>query len=239
MIVWSGPIADGMQPWEAQDCHRPELDKDDAYGHRQRRNPRQWKQQVVLFCDANGIVKRLPPNQHIPFVLGHCALGLEVINKYTGDTLQLSFDTDNPRIEEVIHAAMETARGFLPEPAMVPPWEAAPEHDRRMVQVLNALLGRPPNDESSCVLAPGDVQALHRCIAEVEQKCDAELSATETHRRLIATIKRRYAKRKTCACCGQMGWKLPKCGGCKQVAYCSRECQEAHWPSHRQDCARR
>ena len=26
------------------------------------------------------------------------------------------------------------------------------------------------------------------------------------------------------------------CGGCKSVAYCSRRCQELHWPQHRKNC---
>ncbi|CAI5956158.1 unnamed protein product [Closterium sp. NIES-65] len=30
--------------------------------------------------------------------------------------------------------------------------------------------------------------------------------------------------------------KLRRCGGCGKVAYCSRECQKAHWPSHKLTC---
>jgi hypothetical protein len=29
------------------------------------------------------------------------------------------------------------------------------------------------------------------------------------------------------------GVKLKRCGGCKCVRYCSKECQEADWPAHR------
>ncbi|CAI5520108.1 unnamed protein product [Closterium sp. Naga37s-1] len=32
------------------------------------------------------------------------------------------------------------------------------------------------------------------------------------------------------------GVKLRRCSGCGKVAYCSRECQKAHWPSHRLTC---
>ncbi|CAI6010758.1 unnamed protein product [Closterium sp. NIES-65] len=32
------------------------------------------------------------------------------------------------------------------------------------------------------------------------------------------------------------GVKLRSCGGCGKVAYCSRECQKAHWPSHKLTC---
>ena len=30
--------------------------------------------------------------------------------------------------------------------------------------------------------------------------------------------------------------KLSQCGACKQVVYCSRGCQKAHWPVHKQQC---
>ncbi|CAI5505522.1 unnamed protein product [Closterium sp. Naga37s-1] len=32
------------------------------------------------------------------------------------------------------------------------------------------------------------------------------------------------------------GVKLRRCSGCGKVAYCSRECQKAHWPSHKLTC---
>ncbi|CAI7897345.1 unnamed protein product [Closterium sp. NIES-53] len=35
---------------------------------------------------------------------------------------------------------------------------------------------------------------------------------------------------------GGGGVKLRNCGGCGKVAYCSRECQKAHWPFHKLTC---
>ncbi|CAI7856482.1 unnamed protein product [Closterium sp. NIES-53] len=32
------------------------------------------------------------------------------------------------------------------------------------------------------------------------------------------------------------GVKFKNCSGCGKVAYCSRECQKAHWPSHKLTC---
>ena len=39
---------------------------------------------------------------------------------------------------------------------------------------------------------------------------------------------------RVCAVCGQESKK--SCSRCRQVRYCSRECQEEAWPSHRLDC---
>ncbi|CAI5522993.1 unnamed protein product [Closterium sp. Naga37s-1] len=47
-------------------------------------------------------------------------------------------------------------------------------------------------------------------------------------------------QRRVCSTgCGRVeggGVKLKSCGGCGKVAYCSRECQKAHWPSHKLTC---
>lgn len=39
-----------------------------------------------------------------------------------------------------------------------------------------------------------------------------------------------------CARCGGVATK--QCKGCRQVSYCGRECQAAHWAAHRTDCRR-
>lgn len=44
-----------------------------------------------------------------------------------------------------------------------------------------------------------------------------------------------------CRSCGKaktaVGGKLMQCARCKEVAYCSKECQKADWKKHRQECA--
>ncbi|OSD02201.1 hypothetical protein PYCCODRAFT_1411047 [Trametes coccinea BRFM310] len=45
---------------------------------------------------------------------------------------------------------------------------------------------------------------------------------------------------KYCKKCGKVGKGILKsCGGCKEVFYCSKECQKADWASHKIDCAGR
>ena len=34
------------------------------------------------------------------------------------------------------------------------------------------------------------------------------------------------------------GQPLMRCGGCNTFAYCSKQCQTAHWPNHKRDCKR-
>ena len=38
-----------------------------------------------------------------------------------------------------------------------------------------------------------------------------------------------------CALCGKGGAKS-KCGDCREVSYCSRDCQKAHWKTHKSEC---
>ncbi|KAH7119603.1 hypothetical protein B0J11DRAFT_508408 [Dendryphion nanum] len=39
-----------------------------------------------------------------------------------------------------------------------------------------------------------------------------------------------------CASCGADSSSLRRCSRCKQQRYCSRNCQKAHWPTHKQTC---
>ncbi|KAF8658429.1 hypothetical protein AX16_001980 [Volvariella volvacea WC 439] len=39
-----------------------------------------------------------------------------------------------------------------------------------------------------------------------------------------------------CAFCGKRAARLPRCSSCKQVAYCSGDCQKADWKKHKVSC---
>ena len=39
-----------------------------------------------------------------------------------------------------------------------------------------------------------------------------------------------------CSGCNQSGRRYKACGGCNSVWYCSRDCQRAHWPTHKREC---
>ena len=45
---------------------------------------------------------------------------------------------------------------------------------------------------------------------------------------------------KLCAVCGvgYLGEKIFKCSGCSEICYCSKDCQEKHWPEHKIACAK-
>jgi len=46
-------------------------------------------------------------------------------------------------------------------------------------------------------------------------------------------------KRNACEHCNKKTKdELKQCGRCKNVSYCSRECQVAHWPKHKIDCTK-
>ena len=39
-----------------------------------------------------------------------------------------------------------------------------------------------------------------------------------------------------CSNCNKIGEGFQKCGGCKRLAYCSKECQKNDWKKHKTDC---
>eukprot|EP01041_Mallomonas_annulata_P000541 gene541-1034_t len=42
----------------------------------------------------------------------------------------------------------------------------------------------------------------------------------------------------SCGHCEKSVVKLSQCGRCKQISYCGRECQVAHWKIHKKDCTK-
>jgi hypothetical protein len=43
----------------------------------------------------------------------------------------------------------------------------------------------------------------------------------------------------TCACCGATDLKLMLCTRCRDVSYCSRDCQAQDWKAHKAVCVKR
>lgn len=42
----------------------------------------------------------------------------------------------------------------------------------------------------------------------------------------------------SCAYCNKSSVELLRCSGCRNAFYCSKECQRAHWKTHKQQCTR-
>ncbi len=58
----------------------------------------------------------------------------------------------------------------------------------------------------------------------------------EEHMRRLATVD--DVLMPPCDGCGRQARHSRRCGGCRAARYCSRECQRAHWPLHRESCRR-
>eukprot|EP01117_Protostelium_nocturnum_P011207 TRINITY_DN4068_c0_g1_i1.p1 TRINITY_DN4068_c0_g1~~TRINITY_DN4068_c0_g1_i1.p1 ORF type:complete len:569 (-),score=203.37 TRINITY_DN4068_c0_g1_i1:52-1758(-) len=64
-------------------------------------------------------------------------------------------------------------------------------------------------------------------------KCSQEKEVETSFSRLNTNDE---GNQKTCEGCGKDATK--KCSVCKKIWYCGRECQVAHWPSHKKSCAK-
>ncbi|CAI5496114.1 unnamed protein product [Closterium sp. Naga37s-1] len=94
---------------------------------------------------------------------------------------------------------------------------------------VDTLATRPRYDASSTHVTPTTAAATGTA-GTAAPVADAEASAPNACRE----------RRCEAAGCGRMeggGVNLRSCGGCGKVAYCSRECQKAHWPSHKLTCS--
>ena len=58
---------------------------------------------------------------------------------------------------------------------------------------------------------------------------------SETGQRIFDTVATR-PNQEQCAHCGMTSDKLQTCSRCKDTKYCSKECQKAHFPTHKGPC---
>lgn len=81
-----------------------------------------------------------------------------------------------------------------------------------------------------------NIDVLHKFLLEsyeaIKKRSESQITQEEA-KKLIAKATRKVGK---CARCNRPGDQ--RCGKCKQLHYCSKECQKAHWATHKQTCTR-
>ncbi|CAI7760973.1 unnamed protein product [Closterium sp. NIES-54] len=109
---------------------------------------------------------------------------------------------------------------------------------------IYSAIAAPYSDESTTVAALS-TSAADVSTASVTSNVEAAGAAACGERVCSATATQGSgpapSRGRVCgaAGCGRVkggGVKLKSCGGCGKVAYCSRDCQKAHWPSHKLTC---
>ena len=97
--------------------------------------------------------------------------------------------------------------------------------------MLDGLAREPPPAE-----VQHNIHVIQKYLLEsyeaIKKMSERQITQEEA-KKLIAKATRKVGK---CAQCNRAGDH--RCGKCKQVHYCSKECQKAHWATHKQTCTR-
>jgi hypothetical protein len=191
------------------------------------------------------LTRSLPsvPKEEIGELLLHLELIRRVLRKYS---TTLTPPPNDPRTDILVRLAHQTLT------------EARP--------TVIAALRDPTVDQKGFVTQDYDELLLHtdprqwarlKTISKLQrkQRFEAGLSEHKTNHKASRQGATKFVKEKAeqhfgkdemCANCHmleskmQQGETLSKCGWCKQVTYCSRECQKQHWnKAHKKECAGR
>lgn len=65
---------------------------------------------------------------------------------------------------------------------------------------------------------------------------EAIIRAVSPHVDMQKVVELSTACMRVCSVCSKYGYSMGKCGGCKKVYYCSKDCQNQDWKTHRTIC---
>lgn len=79
------------------------------------------------------------------------------------------------------------------------------------------------------------LEEMRQLATDHPEECKAWL---ETHNDDRKSNNALIALMRSCQVCKKFGFSLPKCSGCKNVYYCSKECQNSDWKEHKIICGK-
>lgn len=86
----------------------------------------------------------------------------------------------------------------------------------------------------------GKTTSVRSMSSAADTKLAAAIQSPDVDTKTAVVVKNRCANGTNCPLSklepgNRKQWYL-KCGKCRQVSYCSVECQHSHWPKHRVEC---
>ena len=98
-------------------------------------------------------------------------------------------------------------------------------------EVKRDILDRPPRPDEE-----HDAEVWNQLMFErfmiLESETDGHITSDQRNQQLVKTTR----KFGWCAQCPNLA--SLRCGKCKEVHYCGKACQKAHWVAHKQTCTR-
>ena len=96
---------------------------------------------------------------------------------------------------------------------------------------IRQFQSRPPTADEQ-----HNTDVMQNNMLEKFELCRAKRDGLLDDDEMTSSLKKVNRKIGTCAQCDRVGDM--RCKKCKQVHYCSKECQKAHWATHKQECKR-
>jgi tetratricopeptide (TPR) repeat protein len=198
----------------------------------------------LAYCFSNGTASKASFNRAKEICLNVISFDMvkfhrDISSSHESDDeyFMLGVDREARRLELILNTCREVCKQIMNKAPKI-------EYDRLLDFSTVCVL--PEEDDPMKVtsdakqeveLTPEKLKELNKLMTEGKPGVDRPFSMADLTKMMAKSTMKSDPSRNVCAKCGKTDIPLKQCGQCKQVKYCSRECQKSDWSRHKKVCA--